>query len=99
MLDLSNPDVDDGEVTDSSGAVDRVEKQKELNKQRFDQRIDGLLFTKKQLEEADDDQIVMQRLEGEVLVEVKPEDRDEVIERIEQAIEDLREEKKRIDDL
>jgi chaperonin cofactor prefoldin len=49
------------------------------------QQLEGMEYTIDRLEDASDDELVMQQLEGGVLVEVPPQDRDRVLENVRSA--------------
>lgn len=53
------------------------------------QQLEGMEYTIDRLEEASDDELVMQQLEGGVLVEVPPQDRDRVLENVRSAQDQL----------
>lgn len=94
-LDLSTDEAQDDDSTageEQKGGLSIKEK-KEFNKKAIDRRLDALRYTRQRIEEAEDDELVMQKLEGDVMVEVPPERREEVLEKIESTIERLEETK------
>lgn len=65
---------------------ERSQKQKyQMMKESVDalrQQVEGMEYTIDRLSDAADDELVMQQLEGGVLVEVPPQDRDKVLENV-----------------
>lgn len=60
----------------------KQERMAEQNKEMLTQRISALDHTIDRIEEADEDEIVLQELEGNVLVEVPVENREELREKL-----------------
>ena len=91
IVDLSNDsvgmDADEQEKTPRR----RVDQRQlaEENIKAIEQRINGLEYAIKRIEEAEDDQLVIQELEGGISVEVRPDERDDVCQKMEQARDQL----------
>lgn len=68
----------------------------EQNLEALDKRLKGLRHASDRIEEADDDQLVMQQLEGDVLVEIPPDEREEVQEKIDNLVSQLEDQKEKL---
>jgi hypothetical protein len=82
---------DDAEEVSSTPVVEASEEA-EMMKETMDglrKQAQGMEYTIERLEEASDKELVMQKLEGGVLVEVPPEDRDRVLEKLTSAHDEL----------
>jgi hypothetical protein len=68
----------------------------EQNLEALDKRLKGLRHASDRIEEADDEQLVMQQLEGDVLVEIPPDEREEVQEKIDNLVSQLEDQKEKL---
>jgi len=95
VVDLSNDsvgmDADESKNKEKKVARRGVDQRKlaEENIKAIEQRIDGLEYAIKRINEADDDQLVIQELEGGISVEVPSDEREDVCQKMEQARDQL----------
>lgn len=68
----------------------------EQNLEALDKRLKGLRHASDRIEEADEEQLVMQQLEGDVLVEIPPDEREEVQEKIDNLVSQLEDQKEKL---
>ena len=73
-----------------SGEQTPQEEMAEQNREAITKRIDAVNYTITRIEEADADELVLQQLEGNVMVEVPPEERADLREKLVRTKEQLK---------
>lgn len=68
----------------------------EQNVQSLGQRLEGIEHTIDRLEEASEHELVLQSLEGGVVMEVPPEDRDDVLEDVQETRDEIEEQREEL---